>query len=182
MYSINFTKNYTEFCLSLHCNGENSYLFVNGTEIHKFKVKDSEIVPNILSACSCHVTYTCHSESTFYICLNVKELLARSKCKIWSLSGCNWTRTHNHLVHKWTLNHLDVLNGSVFVYKLSGCEFESSSKHFVLRKSFKFFLANNVIKTGLNGYVYDFSADYGAFAVDDILNIHKYFMKKNNIV
>ena len=70
----------------------------------------------------------------------------------------------------------------MFVYKLSGCEFESSSKHSVLRKSFKIFLANNVIKTGLNGYVYDFSADYGAFAVDDILNIHKYFMKKNNIV
>ena len=23
-----------------------------------------------------------------------------------NLSGCNWTRTHNHLVHKQTLNHL----------------------------------------------------------------------------
>ena len=30
--------------MSLHYNGANSYLFVNGTEIHKFKVKDSEIV------------------------------------------------------------------------------------------------------------------------------------------
>ena len=30
--------------LSLHCNGANSYLFVNGTEIYKFKAKDSEIV------------------------------------------------------------------------------------------------------------------------------------------
>ena len=28
----------------MHCNGANSYLFVNGTEIHKFKAKDSEIV------------------------------------------------------------------------------------------------------------------------------------------
>ena len=31
-------------CLSLHYNGANSYLFVNGTEIIKFKAKDSEIV------------------------------------------------------------------------------------------------------------------------------------------
>ena len=30
MYSINFTKEYTKFCLSLHYNGANSYLFVNG--------------------------------------------------------------------------------------------------------------------------------------------------------
>ena len=32
------------FVLSLHYNGENSYLFVNGKEIYKFKAKDSEIV------------------------------------------------------------------------------------------------------------------------------------------
>ena len=33
-------------------------------------------------------------------------------------------------------------------------------------------------KTGLNGYVYDFSVDYDAIAVDDILDIHNYLMKK----
>ena len=43
LYSINFTKENTKFCLSLHYNGANSYLFVNGTEIIKFKAKDSEI-------------------------------------------------------------------------------------------------------------------------------------------
>ena len=43
MYSINFTKVNTKFCLSLHYNGDNSYLFVNDTEIIKFKAKDSEI-------------------------------------------------------------------------------------------------------------------------------------------
>ena len=43
MYSINFTGKKKKFCLSLHYNGANSYLFVNGTEIHKFKAKDSEI-------------------------------------------------------------------------------------------------------------------------------------------
>ena len=36
--------------------------------------------------------------------------------------------------------------------------------------------------TGLNGYDYDFSVDYNAIAVDDILDIHKYLMKKNNII
>ena len=44
MYSINFTVTGKKFCLSLHYNGANSYLFVNGTEIYKFKAKDSEIV------------------------------------------------------------------------------------------------------------------------------------------
>ena len=33
-------------------------------------------------------------------------------------------------------------------------------------------------KTGLNGYVYDFSVDYDAMAVDNILDIHKHLMKK----
>ena len=44
MYLINFTVTKKKFCLSLHYNGENSYLFVNGPENYKFKVKDSEIV------------------------------------------------------------------------------------------------------------------------------------------
>ena len=44
MYSINFTVTNVPFCLSLHYNGANSYLFANGTEIYKFKAKDSEIV------------------------------------------------------------------------------------------------------------------------------------------
>ena len=44
MYSINFTETRVKFYLSLHYNGASSYLFVNGTEIIKFKVKNSEIV------------------------------------------------------------------------------------------------------------------------------------------
>ena len=44
MYSINCTEHYEKFCLSLHYNGANSCLFVNGKEIHKFKAKYSEIV------------------------------------------------------------------------------------------------------------------------------------------
>ena len=37
-------------------------------------------------------------------------------------------------------------------------------------------------KTGLNGYVYDFSVDCDAITVDDILDIHKYLMEKNGIL
>ena len=61
------------------------------------------------TVCSCHVTYTFQSEFTLYRCLNVKELLGRSRHEIWRLSDCNWTRTQNHLVLKWTLSHLAIL-------------------------------------------------------------------------
>ena len=44
MYSINFTVTKKTFCLDVPDNGENSYLFINGTEIYKFIAKDSEIV------------------------------------------------------------------------------------------------------------------------------------------
>ena len=44
MYSINFTVAKKKFCLSLHYNGENSYLFVNGEEFYKFKAKGCETV------------------------------------------------------------------------------------------------------------------------------------------
>ena len=100
MHSINFTENNKKFCLSLHYNGENSYLFVNGTEIHKFKAKGSEIVP-------------------YSLCLT----------------------------------------------KIS-----------------KDFSVTNMGKTELNGYVYDFSVDYDAIVVDEILDIHKYLMEKNGIM
>ena len=36
-FSINFNKAKTKFCLSSHCNHDNSYLFVNGKEIYKSK-------------------------------------------------------------------------------------------------------------------------------------------------
>ena len=100
MYSINFTKKNTKFCLSLPYNGLNSYLFVNGTEIIKFKAKDSEIVP-------------------YSLCLgNISK---------------DWTN-------------------------------------------------DNMKKTEFNGYIYGFSTDYKAIATSDIVDIHKYLMKKNNIV
>ena len=49
------------------------------------------------------------------------------------LSDCNWTRTHNHLAHKRTLNQPVWLNGWVFFYELSGGGFESSCSHLKFR-------------------------------------------------
>ena len=99
MYLINFTKANTKFCLSLHYNGANSYLFFNGTETYKFNAKDSEIVPNNLSL------------------------------------------------------------GNVS----------------------KDFSTSNMKKAGFNGHIFDFNVDYDAIAVEDILDIHNYLMKKNDI-
>ena len=42
-YAINFSEQQKKFCLSLHYNGANSYLFLNGIEIFEFIAKDSEI-------------------------------------------------------------------------------------------------------------------------------------------
>ena len=46
--SINFTQKNKKICSSLHYNKENSYLFVNSTEIIKFKSKDPEIIAHSL--------------------------------------------------------------------------------------------------------------------------------------
>ena len=100
MYSINFNLTKKKFCLSLHYNEANSYLFANDTEIYKFKAKDCEILVGP-------------------ICLgNISK------------------------------------DQSVY----------------------------NMKKTGFTGYVYDFSVDYESVAVDNIKDIHKYLMKKYNIV
>ena len=100
MYSINFTKNKKIICLSLQYNRANNYLFINGTEIIRFKAKDSEIVATPL---------------------------------------CVWN----------------------------------------IRKVIS---VGNMKKTGLNRYLYTFSADYDAIASADILDNHKYLMKKDGIV
>ena len=42
-FSINFSKAKTKFCLSLHYNADNSYLFVNGKEIFKFKAEKKDV-------------------------------------------------------------------------------------------------------------------------------------------
>ena len=59
-----------------------------------------------LTVCFYHVTYEFGSESTLYSFLNDKELLARSRRHIWRLGDCKGTRPSNHLLRKWTLNHV----------------------------------------------------------------------------
>ena len=99
-YSIHFSKDNVKFCLSLHYNGANCYLFVNGSEIIKFKAKISQIAASPL-------------------CLG-------NISKDWS--------------------------------------------------------TDDMRKSRFTGYVYDFSVGYDAIGVDDIKDIHKYLMKKNNMV
>ena len=41
--------------------------------------------------------------------------------------------------------------------------------------------ANNMKKKRLNGCVYGFFVDYKTFDASDIIDIHKYLMKKHNI-
>ena len=84
-----------------------------------------------LTVCSCHVTNMFPSESTFYSCLNAKELLTPNRHKIWGLSDCNCTQTHNDLVHKQTPNHLAKLAKwlscilSTYLYGAFDCMFLS---------------------------------------------------------
>ena len=64
------------------------------------------LLSELMTVCYYHGTYTFQSESTLYICLNVKELFAQNRRSIWSLSDSNRIWAHNHLVRKQTLNHL----------------------------------------------------------------------------
>ena len=47
-YITNFSRSNRKYCLSLHYNGSNSFLFVNATKIDQFKAKDSEIKKYLL--------------------------------------------------------------------------------------------------------------------------------------
>ena len=42
-FSIGLNKANTKFCLILHYNGDNSYSFVNGKEIYKFKADNNNV-------------------------------------------------------------------------------------------------------------------------------------------
>ena len=46
----------------------------------------------------------------------------------------------------------------------------------------KDFTAINMEKTGLNGYVYEFSVDYNIIDSTNIIDICKYLMEKHDII
>ena len=50
-----------------------------------------------------------------------------------------------------------------------------------LGKTLKSFAFDNEKKTGLSEYVYDFFVDYNTIYINDIVDIHKYLIKKYNI-
>ena len=58
-YSSNFTEHNIKICLSLHYNGANSHLFVNGVEVHKIKPKDSKIVAKTLCLGNISIDFSC---------------------------------------------------------------------------------------------------------------------------
>ena len=79
--------------------------------------------------------------------------------------------------------HYSEANSCLFVngteiYKFNAKDFEIVPTPLCLGNISKDWSADNMKKTGFNGYVYDFSVDYDATDVDDIKDIHKYLMKK----
>ena len=73
------------------------------------------------------------------------------------------------------------VNGKV-THKFKAKDSETVAIPLCLGNIAKDWWLDNMKKTGLNRPVYDFSVDYDAIAVDEILDIHKYLMKKNNII
>ena len=83
--------------------------------------------------------------------------------------------------------HYNGANSCLFVNSTEIIKFKARDAEIVAYPVFlgnisKEFSVDNVKKTGLKGNVYDFSVDYNAIAVADVLDIHKYLMKKNGIV
>ena len=68
------------------------------------------------------------------------------------------------------------------IYKLKAKDSEIVASPLCLRNISKDWSVDNMKRTGFTGYVSDFSVDYYTTSVDDIKDIHKYLMKKNNIV
>ena len=68
------------------------------------------------------------------------------------------------------------------IYKFKAKNSEIVANPLRLRNTSKDWSLDNMKKTGFTGYVYDFSVDYDAIAVNDIKNVREYLMKKNDIV
>ena len=68
------------------------------------------------------------------------------------------------------------------MYKFKAKDSEIVATPLCLENISKDWSIDNMKKTGFNEYVHDFSVKYVATDVDDIKDIHKYLMKKNDIV
>ena len=81
------------------------------------------------------------------------------------------------------MNSYLFLNG-VEIYKFKAKDSEINAASLFLGNVLKDFFVNNTKKTGLHGYVYNFSVDYDNIDVANILDIHKYLIKNtiyNNV-
>ena len=82
--------------------------------------------------------------------------------------------------------HYDVANSHLFVNGVEIIKFKAKESDIVatplcLGNISKDFSVDNMKKMGLNRFIYDFSVNFDVIAVDDILDIHKYLMKKHGI-
>ena len=78
--------------------------------------------------------------------------------------------------------HYNTANSYLFVYGAKIHKFKAKASEInaillCLGNISKDLSVDNTKKTGLNGNVYDFSVDYDANAIDDILNIHNYLIE-----
>ena len=101
--------------------------------------------------------------------------------KKYSINSTEKNRNFCLSLHYHGANSYLFVNGTE-IYKIKAKDSEIVATPLCLGNISKDWLIDNMKKTGFNGYVYDFSVDYDATDVDDIKDIHKYLMKKNNIV
>ena len=83
--------------------------------------------------------------------------------------------------------HYNRANSHLFVNGTESFKFRAKDSEIVatplcLQNISEDWSVDNLKKTGFHGYVYNFSVDYEATDVDDILDIHNYLMKKNDIM
>ena len=71
---------------------------------------------------------------------------------------------------------------STEIIKLKANDSDIVATPLCLENVSKEFSVDNMKKTGLSGYVYDFTVDNDAIAADEILDIQKYLMKINNMI
>ena len=83
-------------------------------------------------------------------------------------------------LHYHGANSYLFVNGTE-IYKFQAKNSEIVATPLCLGNILKDWSVDDMKKTGFNGYVYDFSVDYDAIAIDDIKDIHKYLMKNNNL-
>ena len=91
-----------------------------------------------------------------------------------------WKKICLSLLYNGANRYLFVNDIEIHKFKAKYSEIVASS--LCLGNISKDWSVDNMKKTGLNRYVYDFSVDYDALAVVNILDIHNYLMKKNDIV